>query len=88
MQNLLVLAAESGHKPNGAILPEINEVIWGSIAFLIVAALIIWKGGPAIKKMWDGRIDRLRGELGDAAAARAEAEAEQAGVQQRIADVD
>lgn len=89
MQNLLVLAAEGGHEPNNAIIPhDFNEVIWGSLAFLIVMGLIIWKGGPAIRDMWNGRIDRLRGELDTAAAARAEAEAELAGVQQRIADAD
>lgn len=89
MQNLLLFAAEAEHESNGAIIPhDINEVIWGSIAFLIVAFLIIWKGGPAIKNMWNGRIDRLRTELDDAATARAEAESKLAGVEQRIANAD
>jgi F-type H+-transporting ATPase subunit b len=89
MQNLLLFAAEGGHEENGAILPhDINEVIWGSIAFLIVITLIIWKGGPAIKNMWNGRIERISGELSDAAGARAEAESKLADVERRIADVD
>jgi F-type H+-transporting ATPase subunit b len=88
MHNLLVFAAE-GHEENGAILPhDINEVIWGSIAFAIVVTLIIWKGGPAIKNMWNGRIDRISGELSAAAEARSEAEAKLGDVERRIANVD
>jgi F-type H+-transporting ATPase subunit b len=89
MHNLLLFAAEAGHQGNGAIIPhDINEVIWGSIAFFIVAGLLIWKGGPAIKNMWNGRIDRLRKELDDAANARAEAESKLGAVEQRIANAD
>jgi len=89
MHNLLLFAAEAGHDENGAIIPhDINEVIWGSIAFFIVFFLIVWKGGPAIKNMWNGRIDRLRGELDDAEAARQASEAKLADVEQRIADAD
>lgn len=86
MHSIIVLASE---KPNGVILPaDINEVIWGSIAFFIVMALVIWKGGPAIKTMWNGRIERISGELDSAQSARSEAEAELAEVQGRIADAD
>ena len=53
-----------------------------------MVGLIIWKGGPAIKNMWNGRIDRLRKELDDAASRPAEAEAKLATVQQRIANAD
>lgn len=91
MQNLLLLAAEGGetHAENGFLLPhDINEFWWGLVAFLIVMGLIIWKGGPAIKGMWNGRIERLTGELDDAANARAEAEAQLADVENRIANID
>lgn len=91
MQNLLLLAAEGGeaHAENGFLLPhDINKVIWGSISFVIVVVLIVWKGGPAIKDMWNGRIERISGELDEAAAARAAAEAQLADVESRIANVD
>ena len=84
--NILILGAEH---PNGWVLPgDINEVIWGTIGFLIVFTLIIWKGGPAIKAMWNGRIDRIRTELDNAAASRAEAEAQLASVEASLADAD
>ncbi len=83
----LVIAAAG--EPNGQILPhKIEEVWWGTAAFLIVFALIVWKGGPAIKGMWNTRIDRLRNELENAAEARAKAEAELARVEASIADAD
>ncbi|MCU0309621.1 MAG: hypothetical protein MUE36_01595 [Acidimicrobiales bacterium] len=87
MLTQLVIAAAG--EPNGQILPhKIEEVWWGTLAFLIVGALIVWKGGPAIKGMWNGRIDRLRNELESAAAARAGAESELAAVEASIADAE
>lgn len=72
---------------NQAILPhDINEVYWGSIAFFLVVGLIWWKGGPAIKKAWNGRIDGIRSGLEDAEASRQAAEDRLAEVQARIAD--
>ena len=88
--NIFILAEEAtAHHPNSLVLPsDINEVIWGSIAFLIVFSLIVWKGGPAIKAMWNGRIDRIRGEIDDAASARSSAEARLAAVDASIANAD
>lgn len=86
--NALILAAEE-HAENGFLLPhDINEVIWGSLAFLIVAGLLYWKGGPAIKGMWYGRIERIANELESAEAARREAEGQLASVESDIADAD
>ncbi len=85
----IILAAEGHHEPNGAIIPsDFNEVIWASIAFLLVAGLIIWKGGPAIKGMWNARIERIAKEVDDATEARSESEAKLADVQARIANAD
>ena len=65
--NPLLIAAEAGAK-NGTIIPhDINEVIWGSISFLLVVALVAWKGRPAIVAMWNGRIERIRNEVTSAA---------------------
>ena len=87
--NALLLAAEGAHQSNGSVLPsDINEVIWGSIGFLIVFGLIVWKGGPAIKAMWKGRIDRIAGELDTASTARSAAEAKLAEVESSIANAD
>ncbi|NCY15205.1 MAG: ATP synthase F0 subunit B [Actinobacteria bacterium] len=87
--NIFILAEEGTHHANGWVLPgDINEVIWGTIGFLVVFTLILWKGGPAIKAMWNGRIDRIRTELDNAAASRSEAEAKLAAVEASLADAD
>jgi F-type H+-transporting ATPase subunit b len=84
MLHLLVTATE---KPNGFILPsDLKEVMWGTIAFLIILGLLVWKAGPAIKTALASRTERLAKELGDAAAAKAEAQAKLADVQHRIGD--
>lgn len=70
---LTILAAEG---PNGKHLAgDLNEVYWGSAAFFVLLALVVWKAGPAIKKVMAGRTERIRRELAEAKAARDEAEA-------------
>lgn len=68
-----IFAAEG---PNGVHLAsDINEVIWGSLAFFVLLALVVWKAGPAIKAAFSGRTARIRDELASAEAERTEAEA-------------
>lgn len=68
-----IFAAEG---PNGVHLAsDLNEVYWGSLAFFVLLALVVWKAGPAIKAAISGRTDRIRAELAAAEAERAEAEA-------------
>lgn len=87
--NLFIFAAGGEGAENAFLLPhDINEFYWGLVSFLIVLGLIIWKGGPAIKGMWNGRIERLSTELDEAASARSAGEAELADVQGRIANVE
>lgn len=81
-----VLASE---EPNKTILPgDINEVFWATSAFIVVMALLVWKGGPAIKNAWNARIERIRGELDEAETSRGDAETRLAELQGRIADAD
>ncbi len=87
MNNLLILAA-GGQTENYAHLPPINELIWGAIAFFLVVGLLAWKGGPSIKKAWNGRIERIQSELDQAEETRGKAEAELASVRTSIANVD
>ena len=84
MYPIVVTAAE---KSNGFLLSgDLNEVIWGSIAFFIILGLLIWKAGPAIKTALSSRTDRIAAELDDSAAAKGEAQTKLADVQRRIAD--
>jgi F-type H+-transporting ATPase subunit b len=83
---LALLAAEEG---NGYWLPhDINEVIWGTLAFVIVFGLLIWKAGPAIKTAVAARPARIKDELDSAATARSTAEQGFADVKAALADAD
>lgn len=82
-----ILAAET--EGNGFWLPhDINEVIWGTIAFVIVIGVIVWKAGPAIKKAMAARPERISGELSDATNALAAAEAKRDQIKSALADSD
>ena len=65
-------------KAPNPLVPSANEVIWGSLAFLVLLG-IMWKFGvPAVKNMEQAREDRIRNDLEGAEKARNEAEAEKA----------
>jgi F-type H+-transporting ATPase subunit b len=65
-------------KAPNPLLPSGNEVIWGSLAFLVLLG-IMWKFGvPAVKNMEQAREERIRNDLEGAEKARIEAEAEKA----------
>jgi F-type H+-transporting ATPase subunit b len=68
-----LLAAEEV-KAKNPILPEGKEILWASIAFIIVLSLLAWKAWPAIKAGLKARQDRIASDLEKAESARVEAE--------------
>ena len=88
MINTAVLAAEAGAE-NGFWLPhDLNEVIWGSLAFAIVAFLL-WKfARKPLAAMLSGRISQIESELDAAAQSRLAAEAERDRIKAALADSD
>lgn len=78
-----VLACTQAPSP---ILPEVNEIIWGGLAFLIVLGFLSWKGYPAIKKTMDERTEKIRAEIEGAEASRAEAAKAEADLKAQLAD--
>lgn len=80
-------AVEHEAAGNGYWLPHsYGEILLGTIAFLLVVALLVWKAGPAIKKANAGRTERIANEL--SAGKRKVAEAEQAAAEIRAALAD
>jgi len=68
------------------ILPPTNELVWGALSFAIVLFLI-WKfGWPGIKKGMEARTERIRTDLEQAEAAKAEAEGVLTTYQAQVAD--
>jgi F-type H+-transporting ATPase subunit b len=65
-------------KAPSPLLPAKNEIIWGSLAFLVLLGAV-WKFGvPAVKNMEQAREERIRHDLESAELAKTEAEAEKA----------
>ncbi|MBV6508921.1 MAG: ATP synthase subunit b [Acidimicrobiales bacterium] len=79
-----VLASE---EPNASILPgDLLEVLWGSIAFLVVVAVLYkFAWGPLIRAM-HGRTERIGGEMDDARAERDTAEAGLEEIRAKVAE--
>jgi F-type H+-transporting ATPase subunit b len=62
------------HAAPNPLLPETNEIIWGSVGFLVVL-FFVWKMGlPAIKKGMEARSERIRADLDAAETQRTEAD--------------
>jgi F-type H+-transporting ATPase subunit b len=74
---ILLLAqehAEEGGDATRLVLPEIDELIWGAIAFGILFALLSRVAFPALRKGLQAREQAIRAELERAEQARLEAE--------------
>ncbi|MEE2767862.1 MAG: F0F1 ATP synthase subunit B [Actinomycetota bacterium] len=68
------------------ILPELNEIIWGGAAFLILLVVMVKKGFPAVKGAMDARAERIQTDLDAAETAKSDAQAVQADYEERLAD--
>jgi F-type H+-transporting ATPase subunit b len=89
--SVALVAAQAGatefHADN-TWLPESSEILWGTIAFLIVLYLLIKFAAKPIGASLRGRTERIANEIESAAKARTDAEADVARVRQNLADVD
>jgi len=60
-------------KAPSPILPATNELIWGSLSFVILLYALRRFGYPAVKKGMDDRAERIRNSLDEAERAKTEA---------------
>ena len=72
MLSAFVAAAEE--EPS-ILIPALPDLIWGSLAFLIVLAFFIWKGLPRLNAALDARAAAIEGGIKRAEVAQAEAQA-------------
>jgi F-type H+-transporting ATPase subunit b len=90
LASIAVFAQETDTKfeaPN-KWLPEAAEILWGTIAFVIIVFLL-WKFAyKPIAAIMRARTKRIADELDDAAKARADADAEVTQIRRNLADVD
>ncbi len=68
------------------IIPELDEIIWGGAAFVILLAFMVWKGMPAVKGAMDKRAEKIRSDLDAADEAKSAAQRTQAEYEAQLAD--
>jgi F-type H+-transporting ATPase subunit b len=68
------------------ILPELDEIIWGGLAFVILFAFMWWKGFPAVKRAMDARAEKIRADLDAADTAKADAMRTKSEYEAQLAD--
>ena len=79
-------AVEDCHSAPSLVLPEISEIIWGGLAWLIVIVGLTKFGFPVMKKTLKGRSDKIRGDLEAAEQAKASANTELEQYRAQLAD--
>src|SRR5919109_5697756 len=72
--------------PTRVVLPEPDELIFGTIAFFVLLAILAKVAFPALRKGLAEREQAIRSELERAEAARLETEAKREEYERQIAD--
>ena len=79
---------DQGYITHSWIWPEPAELIYGTLASVIIIGLLVWKAGPLAKKAFNDRTAKIQGELDDSAKAKTDAEAEAARIRQALGDIE
>jgi F-type H+-transporting ATPase subunit b len=74
VQLAYVLAQEAAEHEQNPILPAANELIWGTIAFLILLVLMYRTVWPSVDKAFKDRRANIEGKLEEAERERQEAD--------------
>ena len=64
-------AVDDCHKATSIVVPATPELLWGSIAFLIVLGVLVKFAFPTLKKTMSDRTEKIRSDLDGAASANA-----------------
>jgi len=79
-------AMDECRKAKSLIVPAVSEMIWGGLAFLIVAGALMKFAFPALRKGIKAREEKIRTDLEGAEKSRLDAEAERARYEAQIGD--
>ncbi|HWH97986.1 MAG TPA: F0F1 ATP synthase subunit B [Pseudolysinimonas sp.] len=72
---ILTAVPEEEEVSHSVLIPELPDLLWGTIAFALILIVMIWKGVPRINAALDARTDAIEGGIKRAEAAQAEANA-------------
>ena len=77
---------EDCHEAPSPIIPEVSEIVWGTISFALLYLLMRKFAYPGIKKGMEGRTNKIRENLDDAERVKAEAQSVLEEYQRQLAD--
>lgn len=83
MRDAFVAAA--GAEEHSILIPAWPDLLWGTVAFVAVLLIVIWKVLPNVYKALDARTEAIQGGIAKAEAAQAEANAALAQYQEQLA---
>ena len=67
----IAFVATAAEETPSLLIPQIPDLVWGSIAFVIVLVVFVWKIVPSLNKSLDARKDAIEGGLKRAEEAQA-----------------
>jgi F-type H+-transporting ATPase subunit b len=75
MGGLILMEAEpsGGTSPFGPLLPEVYDIVWSLVIFVIIAIVVIRVGLPRMNAMLDARSAAIQGNIAQAEQAQREA---------------
>ena len=77
---------EDCHEAPSPIIPEVSEIVWGTISFALLFLLMKKFAYPGLKKGMEGRTNKIRENLDDAERVKAEAQSVLEEYQRQLAD--
>ena len=89
LASIFTFAATEGEaEPSGTdlILPAIDELIWGAVAFIVVLFVLNKFAFPKLREAVEAREKQIQGDLESAERAKAEAQQAKASYEKQIAD--
>lgn len=75
LQSLILASETTTSETHNPLLPEMADLIWSSVVFVVILAFFLWKILPNVKAMLDKRAEAIEGNIEKADAAQKEAEA-------------
>jgi F-type H+-transporting ATPase subunit b len=78
--------ADDCHEAPSPIIPELSEIVWGSISFIVLLIAMAKFAYPALKKSMDARADKIRENLDEAERVKTEAASVLTDYQRQLAD--
>jgi len=86
MHGLITMAASGGDSALGPLLPEVYDLVWSAVVFVIILFVLIRFGLPRINTLLDQRSAAIEGNIEKAEAKEREAEEVLERYNQQLAD--